>query len=150
MSLPFITAGTRFSAQTRTPRFSRTVKRKTLHSREILFPENHILSPSLSLSGICAKTESFSDGCAQTQLFWTGFQCHCCNNLTAQQCGCNSPSLGFQEKAVFTAPHTCTTEGKLLSPHLQEGNSSATHHALPKPHHYELYFGIRDSIPSPS
>lgn len=30
--------------------------------REILFPENHILSPPLGLSGICAKTESFSDG----------------------------------------------------------------------------------------
>lgn len=102
--LSFITAGTKFSAQTRTPRFSKTVKRITLHSREILFPENHILSPSLSLQGICTKTESFSDGSVQTQLFWTGFQCHCCNNLTAQQCGCNSPSLGFQEKAVFTVP----------------------------------------------
>lgn len=72
--------------------------------RDILFPENHILSPSLSLSGICAKTESFSDGCVQTQLFWSGYHCHFCNNMTPQECGCNSPSLGFQEKALFTVP----------------------------------------------
>lgn len=73
--------------------------------REILFPENHIFSPSLSLSGICAKTERFSDGYVRTQLFWTGFHCHCCNNLTAQQCGCNSPSLGFQGRCIHSPPY---------------------------------------------
>ena len=46
----------------------------------------------MGLLGICAKTGSFSDGCVQTHLFWTGLPYRCCDNWTAQQCGCNSPS----------------------------------------------------------
>lgn len=42
--VPSTTAGTKIDAQTRTPTFSRTVKKKKLkgRGREILFPENHI------------------------------------------------------------------------------------------------------------